>query len=127
MRHFIRTRLADDVCEIANLNYWAYWLGEVTEPQTSDLFMVNLTSKTWRGTQLLRHLASKLHAGNPYVDVVVHSLWALVMLRPSAVEQGMEEALEGEAGRALDEDGLSQQSRRELEAVVYALRMIRRG
>ncbi|MEU7856809.1 helix-turn-helix transcriptional regulator [Nonomuraea sp. NPDC049141] len=82
LQHFIRTRLANDVCEVANLNYWAYWLGEVSEPQVSDMFMVELSPDDWRGTHLGRHLTSKLDSANPYVDVVVHTLWALFMLRP---------------------------------------------
>lgn len=125
LQYFIRTRLADDVCEMANLNYWAYWLGEVSDPQGTDMFMVELKSDAWRGTLVLRHLTSKLDAFNPYVDVVIHTLWALVMLRPSVLDAQTTHDLEGRAVRMLDETGLSPQARRELEAVVYALRMIR--
>lgn len=127
LQHFIRTRLADDICETANLNYWAYWLGEIIEPQLTDMFMIELDPQSWHGTQLLRHLAGKLHSANPYVDVVAHTLWALVMLRPGALAGQECGDLQTRAACLLDEGLVSAQSRRELEAVVYALRMIQRG
>jgi DNA-binding transcriptional regulator YiaG len=86
LQHFIRVHLADEVCEVANLNYWAYWLGEVGEPQLADTFMIKMKPDVWRGTELLRHLIGKLNSANPYLDVVAHTLWALVMLRPSALD-----------------------------------------
>ncbi|MFI9553466.1 helix-turn-helix domain-containing protein [Nonomuraea endophytica] len=127
LQHFIRTRLTDERCELANLNYWAYWLGEVTESQVTDLFMVELSPGSWRGTEILRHLSSKLDSDNPYVDVVAHTLWALIMLRPAALEPGTADDLQRRVARLMDEDGVSAQSRRELEAVAYALRMTDRG
>ncbi len=127
LQHFIRTRLADDTCELANLNYWAYWMGEVSEPQVSDMFMVELSPDDWRGTHLGRHLTSKLDAANPFVDVVVHTLWALVMLRPYVLDIQTADRLRERALRLFDGTELSAQSRRELEAVVYAQRMMHRG
>jgi hypothetical protein len=126
LQHFIRTRLADQSCEVANLNYWAYWLGEVSELQATDLFMVELGPDAWRGTQLLRHLVSRLHSANPYVDVVSHTLWALIMLRPSALSPDTTVRLTQSAAQVLEEGEVSPQSRHELEAVVYALRMMDR-
>ncbi|MEV4217168.1 helix-turn-helix domain-containing protein [Nonomuraea sp. NPDC049725] len=127
LQHFIRTRLTEEVCEIANLNYWAYWLGEVSEPQSADTFMVELDPHAWRGTELLRHLVGKLYSTNPYVDVVAHTLWALVMLRPSTLDPHTADDLRQAATRTLEEDTVSVQSQRELEAIIYALRMIHRG
>ncbi|MCG5216214.1 helix-turn-helix domain-containing protein [Streptosporangium soli] len=124
LQHFIQTRLVDEVCEVANLNYWAYWLGEVSDPQLVDTFMVELSPDAWRGTALLRHLIDRLYSANPYVDVVVHTLWALVMLRPSALDSHSVESLWAAAGRVLDEAAVSQQSQRELGAILYALRII---
>ncbi|WP_214409877.1 transcriptional regulator [Sphaerisporangium fuscum] len=125
LQHFIQVRLADDVCELANLNYWAYWLGEVNEPQLADTFMVDLDPETWHGVKLFRHLIGKLYSTNPYVDVIVHTLWALVMLRPAILRVPTAGNLHQAAIRTLDEAVVSMQSRRELEAIIYALRMIR--
>ncbi|MEV0352841.1 hypothetical protein AB0H88_44400 [Nonomuraea sp. NPDC050680] len=38
--------------------------------------MIELRPDVWRGTELLRHLIGKLDSANPYLDVVVHTLWA---------------------------------------------------
>ncbi|MER5645274.1 hypothetical protein [Streptosporangium sp. NPDC002524] len=127
MQHFIRVHLADEICEMANLNYWAYWLGEVSEPQLADTFMVELNPDVWRGNELPRHLTRKLDSTNPYPDVVAHTLWALVMLRPSALDTQSTDALRDAAVRTLDEATASPQSQRELEAVIYAPRMIHQG
>jgi hypothetical protein len=114
-----------DKCETANLNYWAYWLGEITEPQASDTFMVELPTRSWRGAKLLRHLVGKLEPDNVYIDVVAHTVWALLQHRPAIVhdEPGMLSNLRARAGRVLDGAALSVQSRRELEEVLYGLRM----
>ncbi|MGV9539427.1 helix-turn-helix domain-containing protein [Streptosporangium sandarakinum] len=127
LQHFIRTNLADEVCEIANLNYWAYWLGEINEPQLNDTFMIELKPDTWHGTELLRHLIGKLYSTNPYADVVAHTLWALVMLRPSTLDPRTADDLKEATTRVLEEATVSPQSQRELEAIIYALRMIHRG
>ncbi|GGQ06575.1 hypothetical protein [Streptosporangium pseudovulgare] len=82
---------------------------------------------TWHGTELLRHLTGKLYSTNPYADVVAHTLWALVMLRPSTLDPRTADDLKEAATRVLEEATVSPQSQRELEAIIYALRMIHRG
>ncbi|MGW2223196.1 helix-turn-helix domain-containing protein, partial [Nonomuraea sp. NPDC001684] len=102
-------------------------VGEPQSPQSADTFMIELRPDVWRGTELLRHLTGKLNSANPYLDVVAHTLWALVMLRPSTLDSQTVDALRDAAARTLDEAIASAQSQRELEAVIYALRMIHRG
>ncbi|MFI6321129.1 hypothetical protein ACIBG8_26565 [Nonomuraea sp. NPDC050556] len=68
-------------------------------------------------------MSTKLDPANPYVDVVVHTLWALIM----ALVLGTAGELRQPVARLMDEDEVSAQSRRELEAVAYALRMAGRG
>ncbi|MFD9947156.1 helix-turn-helix domain-containing protein [Nonomuraea sp. NPDC059023] len=126
LQRFVSDYLTDQTCEVANLNYWAYWLGEVTEPQVNDLFMVNLPVEIWPGTRILKHLMSRLSSTNPYIDVVVHTLWALIMLRPTVLNRSTAVHLYTSAGQLLDEAEVSPQARRELDAVVYALRMLDR-
>ncbi|MDT0303546.1 helix-turn-helix domain-containing protein [Streptomonospora wellingtoniae] len=124
---FIGVHVETDECEIANLNYWAYWLGELTDPQLDDTFMIEVDLGAWHGDRLLEHLTAKLVAGNPYVDVVAHSLWSLVHRKPDAITPTRGTALSSAAKRILDEDGaMSPQSRRELNEVLYALRIIHR-
>ncbi|WP_433150032.1 helix-turn-helix domain-containing protein [Actinomadura nitritigenes] len=125
LQAFIGQAMKTDRCETANLNYWAYWLGEVTEPQTADTFMVELPTRSWRGTKLLAHLVGKLEPKNVYIDVVAHTVWALLQHRPAIVhdEPGTLGRLQERAARVLDEAAVSVQSRRELEEVLYGLRI----
>ncbi|MFI9553752.1 helix-turn-helix domain-containing protein [Nonomuraea endophytica] len=127
LQRFVVACLADETCEVANLNYWAYWLGEVNEPQVNDLFMVDLPGDAWQGTRILKHLTARLSSANPYIDVVVHTLWALIMLRPAALNRSTAARLCARAGQLLDEAEVPPQPRRELDAVVYALRMMDRA
>src|SRR5690606_36960718 len=110
---FIGVHIEADECEIANLNYWAYWLGEITEPQAGDAFMVEVDPDSWHGGRMLAHLAAKLDPANPYVDVVVHTLWSLITRKPGAVAPHTAEGLNAAASRLLEEGDVSSQSARE--------------
>lgn len=126
LQEFIDVHISTDACEIANLNYWAYWLGEISDPQLADTFMVELDLGSWHGDRLLKHLTRRLTPTNPYVDVVCHTLWALIIRKPSLLDTRIAADLVEAASRMLDEGVVSPQSRRELEEVLYALRMIHR-
>ncbi|WP_435107366.1 helix-turn-helix domain-containing protein [Nocardiopsis synnemataformans] len=123
---FIDVHISTDACEIANLNYWAYWLGEISDPQLADTFMVELDLDSWHGDRLLKHLTKRLTPINPYVDVVCHTLWALIIRKPSLLDTRAAGELVGSVSQILDSTVISPQSRRELEEVLYALRMIHR-
>jgi hypothetical protein len=87
--------------------------------------MVELPTRSWRGTKLLAHLVGKLEPKNVYIDVVTHTVWALLQHRPAIVhdEPGTLGRLQERAARVLDEAAVSVQSRRELEEVLYGLRI----
>lgn len=123
---FIDVHISTDACEVANLNYWAYWLGEISDPQLADTFMVELDLDCWHGDRLLKHLMGRLTPANPYVDVVCHTLWALIIRKPALLDTKIAHGLVTSVSRMLDEGAISAQSRRELEEVLYALRMINR-
>lgn len=123
---FIDMHISTDACEVANLNYWAYWLGEISAPQLADTFMVELDLGSWHGGRLLRHLTGRLSVDNPYVDVVAHTLWALIIRKPVLLNSGTAVDLGESVSRILDEGTISRRSQRELEEVLYALRMIHR-
>lgn len=123
LRHFIRTQLADDRQEAANLNYWAYWCGEEPRPAVSDQFMAIGDLGTWRGTGLLRHLASGLNPATPYVELTIHSVWALLSRRPWLLDDDpqLTTELSLRIGQLLDASmSLGDQARRELEQLRYA-------
>jgi transcriptional regulator with XRE-family HTH domain len=128
LRHFIRTALSSDACQAANLNYWAYWIGETTETYSSDEFMAGDLGP-WPGTALLRRFADNLAATEPLVDLYVHSLWALLERRGRLLDSDpqLARALADRGEMLLDEGNLSGQSRRELEQVHYGVRLLQKS
>jgi transcriptional regulator with XRE-family HTH domain len=82
LRHFVRAGFQSDEVEIANLNYWAYWVGELREPQRTHQFMPRAdVLNRWSGERLTAHLAGRL-AGGPDLELNVHSL-ARLLERPA--------------------------------------------
>jgi transcriptional regulator with XRE-family HTH domain len=82
LQHFVRAGFQSDQVEIANLNYWAYWVGELGEPQRSHQFMPRRdVFERWSGGRLMDHLVSRLASG-PDVELNVHTL-ARLLQRPA--------------------------------------------
>src|SRR5215207_6219798 len=125
LRHFIVNSLSSDACQAANLNYWAYWIGEVPETYSSDEFMAGDLGP-WSGGALLRRFAANLVASEPLADLYAHSLWALLERRGRLLEADPQLAtsLAGAVEALLAEGDLSVQSRRELEQVHYGVRLL---
>jgi len=128
LRRFIRTALSSDACQAANLNYWAYWIGEIPETHSSDEFMAGDLGP-WPGTALLRRFAANLVATEPLADLYVHSLWALLERRGRLLEDDPQLArtLAERVEALLAEGDLSAQSRRELEQVHYGVRLLEKS
>jgi transcriptional regulator with XRE-family HTH domain len=128
LRHFIRTALSSDACQAANLNYWAYWIGETTETYSSDEFMAGDLGP-WLGMALLRRFADNLAAAEPLIDLYVHSLWALLERRGRLLDADpqLARALADRGEMLLGEGDLSGQSRRELEQVHYGVRLLQKS
>ncbi|MFI1160597.1 hypothetical protein [Streptomyces sioyaensis] len=122
---FIDRSIADDdAAEAANLNYWAYWMGALREPQPDDAFMADRELTGWDPATLLRGLAQGFHESPGYVDLYAHSLWALLTAHtwlPQA-SPAVARALAERAARILDDGLISPRARRELGAVHYVLR-----
>ncbi|SHJ91666.1 Helix-turn-helix domain-containing protein [Nocardiopsis flavescens] len=127
LAHFIgSTLVGDDRGEIANLDYWAYWVGE-TDLELSDGFMASGRTGAWTGRRLLRHLMVRLVPGHGYLDLYVHTLWSLLAARPRLLtsEPGASEHLATAVGVLLDDSGTSARARRELDGIRYAIRLAR--
>jgi hypothetical protein len=85
IRRFITDRLSDESGEIANLNYWAFWTGDLHGHQTADSFIRSTPLSQWRGSQLMRHLLDRLHGNVGFLELNIHTLWSLVQTRPETL------------------------------------------
>jgi hypothetical protein len=56
--HDFVDHMTDGPRELANLNYWAYWIGELNDLKTSDAFMLDAGTRSWVGARLLQHLVA---------------------------------------------------------------------
>ncbi|MFF0432832.1 XRE family transcriptional regulator [Streptomyces sp. NPDC004327] len=121
---FIERSLAgDDTAEAANLNYWAYWLGGVRLPQSDDGFMRDRELTGWDPVTLLRGLTYGMHYSPGYVDLYVHTLWALLTAHPWLPKASpvLARDLTERVVRLLDEGATSQRAHHELNTVHYVL------
>ncbi|HZD71406.1 MAG TPA: helix-turn-helix transcriptional regulator [Actinomycetes bacterium] len=128
LRWFIDHALAgDDRLEAASLAYYAHYYEELAAPQYSDAFMI-ADLPAWRGEQLLGWLARRLDPACGYVDLVVHTLWALLASRHYLAETALGEDLAARVEALLDADVVSARSRQELGEARYLLRaLLRKG
>jgi hypothetical protein len=121
---FVTQGLSSHDQEIANLNYWAYWIGETREIQTDDDFMRERAA-AWDGGQLLDHLIGRL--GHPTVqsELYVHTAWQLLLARPQLLDRRPEvrsRALKS-ITHALDDGSLPARLRQRLSDIAYAIRL----
>ncbi len=125
LRDFIKHAHGDDKSESAGLTYWAHWVGEIDQYQCDDSFMAQPTP-SWRGLRLLRHIVDRLDSGHAFIDLNVHTVWALMQARQGIAYDDPEttRSLIVRAERLMDEGEISDQSRHELTAVLYGLRVL---
>ncbi|RKN15867.1 helix-turn-helix domain-containing protein [Streptomyces radicis] len=122
---FIEHGMGDDFGELANLNYWAYWLGMDSVPRADDGFMAVRSAHRWDAGALLRALTGRLDRDLGCLDLNVHSVWALLTWRPglAAADSSLSVNLAGRVSELLDTGTVSPRARRELEQVHYGLRL----
>jgi transcriptional regulator with XRE-family HTH domain len=124
MEHFVDRMLTDEAGAAANLNYWAYWIGEAPHIQLSYDFIAEGLGP-WHGAKLMQHLVQGLTPKHGFFGLNVHTLWALLAVRPQLVRHGSTagNALRDRLPVLLDDQGLSARTRRELEGIRYAIRL----
>lgn len=117
--------MTDQSDEAANLNYWAYWIGELSDEQTDDTFMLSADSRSWTGARLLQHMLERLDPVSPHRPLNICTLHALIASRPSLLTD--RPAVRSSFGEALDRltstADLSQAERRQLAGLQYAVRI----
>ncbi|MEU4216928.1 helix-turn-helix transcriptional regulator [Actinoplanes sp. NPDC026623] len=117
--------MTDQSGRLANLNYWAYWIGELSDEQTSDGFMLAADTRSWAGSRLLRHLMERLDPTSPQRPLNVCTIHALVASRPEllggrpATRESLTEVLDRLASSA----DLSRAERDQLAGLQYAVRI----
>lgn len=124
LRHFIKHTLSREDHAAANLTYWAYWLGEITESYADDAFLIaGAGEHDWSGGRiaehLLRHLDNDLHS-----QLNVHSLWVLFLARPDLLKR--DHKLRLTTGQRVEEAldiGFDRDTRDELINLRYAVQL----
>lgn len=118
LRRFISEGLSGERTMAANLNYWAYWVGEIGATWDSDVAMVHANS-SWTGQRLLASLVDGIVTA-PYRELCTVTLWALLRARRQfAVHPYWQPRIMAAVGRALDTSSLAGQARQRLEQVRY--------
>ena len=122
---FVVRGLAHDDQETANLNYWAYWLGEISETYADDRFMRESAGQSWVGEQVLEHLLTQLQPGSAHLALNAHTVWALMLARPRVLvgRRELRDLAGQRVERLLDMPGVHARTRQELAGVAYAVRL----
>jgi hypothetical protein len=110
---------------VANLNYWAHWIGELGEVQVSDDFMQKPDAGPWAGTRLLNHLVGRLEPGSQHMPLNLCTLHGLIASRPSLLSDrsDIRTSLDGVLAKLASVDSLSRTNRKQLSGLQYALRI----
>ena len=114
----------DSRSELANLNYWAYWIGEYPDEQIDDTFMLD-DNRPWVGQRLLAHLVQRLEPDAAHLPLNLHTLHALIAARPSlltgrpAARTPIATALD----RLADVEDRPRSVREQIAGLQYALRI----
>lgn len=117
--------MTDQSNELANLNYWAYWIGELSDEQTDDAFMLSADTHSWTGARLLQHLLERLDPASPHRPLNICTLHALIASRPTlltdrpAVRSSFSDVLD----RLASTGDLSRTERNQLAGLQYAVRI----
>lgn len=118
LRRFIDQGLSHDQGIAANLNYWAYWVGEYSTVWVADADMSGKDGD-WSGERLLGSLLDGV-VHQPYRELCAHALWALLRQRGHLARHPQwRRRIVGATERALGTQELDGNGRRRLEQVAY--------
>ncbi|MFK4085192.1 helix-turn-helix transcriptional regulator [Kribbella sp. NPDC020789] len=87
LRYFIKTTLSSEQHAAANLAYWAYWLGEITDLYADDTYLIaSADDHAWSGSRVAAHLLA--HLDNPvHSHININSMWTLVLAKPDLLKR----------------------------------------
>ncbi|MBL7258164.1 helix-turn-helix domain-containing protein [Paractinoplanes lichenicola] len=120
--------MTSESAQIANLNYWAYWIGELSDEQISDSFMFNTDTRSWTGARLLEHLLQRLDPASPHLPLNLATLHTLVASRPILLNghQASRTAFTEVLDRLASSGTLARTERDQLAGLQYAVRIANR-
>ncbi|MET8997144.1 helix-turn-helix transcriptional regulator [Amycolatopsis sp. NPDC004169] len=122
--HDFVAQTIDTRAELANINYWAHWIGELSDDQTDDAFMVADDTKAWSGVRLFHHLVSRLAPSSPHLPLNLHTMYTLVASRPTLLKRSADrDALAGALDVLTSGDVLTRDGRDQVAGLHYALRL----
>jgi hypothetical protein len=122
------TTASGTAAEVANLNYWAYWTGELADDQTSDDFMADDDPGHWAGVRVVRHLTTRLDPASSHLPLNLHTVHTLVVSRPVLLTgwPGIRASLSDALDRIASSDALTRTGRDQVAGLRYALRIANR-
>jgi hypothetical protein len=114
--------------DVANLNYWAYWIGELGDEQASDLFMLTADSRAWTGHRMLDHLLQRLDPVSPHLPLNLSTLHALIASRPALLNSrpGTRGSLRQVLDKLAASTVVTRTGRDQLAGLQYAVRIAER-
>jgi len=121
---FVAAGLKDDLHAVANLNYWAYWVGEGAHTYTDDSFMTSNNPRQAVGSRLFSHLVERLDSDSEQVELYIHTFWQLLLVNPKIVAG--DPPIRIIAQRKIEElsaADLTGAARQKLSDVAYGLRL----
>ena len=75
----------------------------------------------------MRHLLDRLYGNVGFLELNIHTLWALIRIRPEMIiGPPVAQEMAAKVERLLDENLVSVAARRELDALRYAIAITRR-
>jgi transcriptional regulator with XRE-family HTH domain len=116
--------MTGQIGEVANLNYWAYWIGELCDDHASDGFMLDPDTRSWAGVRMLQHLLQRVDPTSPQLPLNLATLHALVASRPSLLSgpPAARISLAGVLDRLACSNTLARSERDQLAGLQYAVR-----
>jgi hypothetical protein len=123
--HDFVARTTDTRAELANLNYWAHWIGELSDEQADDGFMFADDTRSWSGVRAFHHLVSRLDPSSPHLPLNLHTVHTLVAHRPGLLTErsAARDPLAGALDTLTSGDALTRTGRDQVAGLHYALRL----
>lgn len=125
LHEFVDRMTGDPRSEIANLNYWGHWIGELGDDHADDTFMLEHDTRSWTGVPLLQHLINRLDPATAHLPLNLHTLHTLIATRPGLLHHrpAVQNTLAAVLDRLGDGDEVSRAVRDEIAGLRYALRL----